>query len=190
MILTSEERKLLLSAPNKKAPSGYRNFAILTVFLNTGIRISELINLKVADIDWNDGKIYILQGKNNKDRVLWLNRKDLAIVKKWLDMRPVPSDHVFCGLKGGPVNDRYIRDFIERYAAQKKINKRVYPHMLRHTFATDLLEKSGNIRLVQKALGHSSLLTTMIYTHIVDSTLESALKTFRSADLPGESEGT
>lgn len=184
-ILTAEERRLLLAAPNKKAPCGYRNFAIITVFLNTGIRISELINLKLADIDWKDGKIYIRQGKGNKDRVLWLNREDRAIVKKWLDMRPVFSDYVFCSLKGGPVNDRYIRDFIERYAEQKNIKKRVYPHMLRHTFATDLLENSGNIRLVQKALGHSSLLTTMIYTHIVDSKLEKAMKTFRSADLPG-----
>ena len=78
------------------------------------------------------------------------------------------------------MNDRYIRDFVKRYSFKKGIKKDVHPHTLRHSFATDLFRKTGNIRLVQKALGHASIATTMIYTHIVDEQLESALKSFRS----------
>lgn len=187
-VLTGCEQKLLLSAANQRAPSGYRNYAILTVFLNTGIRLSELINLKKKDVDLKSGKIHIRQGKGDKDRVLWICSKDRAVIKKWLEKRPVDSEHLFCTLKGGPLNDRYVRDFIKRYAKEKNIQKRVYPHMLRHTFATDLYGKSKNIRLVQKALGHSSLLTTMIYTHIVDSEMESAMIGLRTEEPPAGNE--
>jgi len=86
---------------------------------------------------------------------------------------------VFTTLKGGPMNDRYVRDFVKRYGKKSGIKKDVHPHTLRHTFATDLLRSTGNVRLVQKALGHASLATTMIYTHIVDEQLEFALKNFR-----------
>jgi len=78
------------------------------------------------------------------------------------------------------MNDRYVRDFVKRYALKVNIKKDVHPHTLRHSFATDLLRSTGNIRLVQKALGHVSIATTMIYTHIVDEQLESALKGLRN----------
>jgi integrase/recombinase XerD len=179
-VLSNEEQEALLSAPNRKAPTGLRNYAMLSLFLNLGLRVAEAVNLKVDDIDWSSGKLNVRQGKGRKDRVLWLADGDINTLKRWLDIRPVDSNYLFCPLKGGHMNDRYIRDFVKRYSLKKGIKKDVHPHTLRHTFATDLFRVTGNIRLVQKALGHASIATTMIYTHIVDEQLESALKDFRN----------
>ena len=82
---------------------------------------------------------------------------------------------------GNKMNPRYIQDMVKRYAKKAGINKDISPHTLRHTFATDLLRETKNIRLVQKALGHSDISTTMVYTHIVDEELEGALKNLRSS---------
>ncbi len=87
--------------------------------------------------------------------------------------------HVFTTLAGKPVSPRYVQAMVARLAAKAGIKKRVHPHTLRHTFATDLYRETSKIRLVQKALGHSDLSTTMIYTHIFDEELEDALKSFR-----------
>ena len=179
-VLNREEQEALLSAPNLKAPTGLRNYAMLTLFLNLGLRVAEAVNLKVNDIDWSNGQLVVRQGKGKKDRVLWLTDEDIKTLKSWLAIRPVDSVYLFCPLKGGYMNDRYIRDFVKRYSFKKGVKKDVHPHTLRHSFATDLFRKTGNIRLVQKALGHASIATTMIYTHIVDEQLESALKSFRS----------
>jgi site-specific recombinase XerD len=86
---------------------------------------------------------------------------------------------LFTTLAGALLRDNYLRAMVKRYGLKAKIGKDVHPHMLRHTFATDLYRETKNIRLVQKALGHVSLGTTMIYTHIVDDELEDALRTFR-----------
>ncbi len=188
-VLSSEEQSALLSAAFKDTPVGRRNLAMLTLFLNLGLRVSEMLNLRETDITWNTGKVMVRQGKGNRDRALWLKDEDLELVRRWLKVRPVESEYIFCTLKGKRLSDRYVRKLVKRCGREKIPGKDVHPHLLRHTFATDLLENSGNIRMVQKALGHSSLLTTMIYTHIVDSALESTLKTFRSADPPGAGEG-
>ncbi len=97
--------------------------------------------------------------------------------------RPVESEFLFTPLKKNvKINRRYIQDFIERYSKKAGIVKNVTPHTLRHTFATDLYRDTKNILLVQKALGHSNLSTTMIYTHIVDFELDNALKDFQHSD--------
>ena len=178
-VLTQEEQAALLSAPNRKAPTGMRNHAMLSVFLNLGLRVSEALDLKVANIDWTSGKLTVRAGKGNRDRVLWLADRDLATLHAWRSTRPADSDYLFCTLKGGRMHDRYVRDFVKRCALKRGIKKDVHPHTLRHSFATDLLRNTNNIRLVQKALGHISIATTMIYTHIVDEQLELALKDFR-----------
>ncbi|MDD5466150.1 MAG: tyrosine-type recombinase/integrase, partial [Candidatus Omnitrophica bacterium] len=105
--------------------------------------------------------------------------EDLAHLQQWRSIRPPGGPHLFCTLAGGRLSDRYVRDMVKRYARRAGIDKDVHPHTLRHTFATDLLKETKNIRLVQRALGHVSLSTTMIYTHIVDDQLEAALKNFR-----------
>ena len=178
-VLSLEEQKALLDVPNLKTPTGLRNYCMMLMFLNLGLRVGEALSLKVSDIDWNTGKLNVIAGKGNKDRVLWISDNDLAKLQLWRDKMPGNSAYLFCTLEGGPIIDRYVRAFIKRYTKRAGINKRVHPHCLRHSFATDLLHDSKNIRLVQKALGHASLATTMIYTHIADDQLESALKQFR-----------
>ena len=178
-VLSAEEQAALLAMPNQKVPTGLRNYAMLCIYLNLGLRVSEALNLKVDDLDWISGKVDVRAGKGNRDRVLWLTDRDLDTLKRWCAVRPCDSSHLFCTLAGGRMNDRYVREFVKRYALKAGIKKGVHPHTLRHSFATDLLRDAKNIRLVQKALGHVSISTTMLYTHIVDEQLEQALKNFR-----------
>ncbi len=179
VVLGTAEVEALLSQPNQKAPTGLRNYLMLVYFLHLGLRVSEAINLKVDHLDWQSGKVSVLAGKGDRDRVLWLKDKILVLTNKMLEARPAPSEYVFSNLKGGQLIDRYVRAFVSRYAKKAGIIKRVHPHSLRHTFATDLLRDTKDIRLVQKAMGHASLATTMIYTHVADDRLENALKNFR-----------
>ncbi len=177
-ILTGEEQTRLLEQPNPECKTGLRNLCMIRIMLNIGLRASEVIFLKVKHIDWMSGKVYVRQGKGNKDRVLWLGEDDLNLLRAWREVKP-QSEYLFTTLKGDTLNDRYLRAMVKRIGEQAGISKDVHPHMLRHTFATDLYRETKDIRLVQKALGHSDLSTTMIYTHIVDEELEQALKFFR-----------
>lgn len=179
-VLNNEEQQALLATPNPKVPTGLRNYGLLSVFLNLGLRVSEALSIKVVDLDWMSSKLTVRAGKGGRDRILWLTDTDLATLSRWRSVRPAESDYLFCTLAGGKMNDRYVRDFVKRYSLKAGIKKDVHPHTLRHTFATDLLRDSKNIRLVQRALGHVSISTTMIYTHIVDDQLEAALKSFRN----------
>lgn len=178
-ILSRDEQRAMLAVPNRKKPTGQRNHALLSIFLNTGLRLSEALDLKAGDLEMESGRLTVRQGKGGRDRVLWLQDEDVELIKNWLKERPAESDYVFCTLKGRRMNERYVRDVIKRCAEKSGLTKNVYPHLLRHTFATDMLNKTSNIRLVQKALGHSSIITTMIYTHVADKQLESAMKGLR-----------
>ena len=177
-ILTGEEQTRLLEQPNPECKTGLRNLCMIRIMLNIGLRASEVIFLKVKHIDWMSGKVYVRQGKGNKDRVLWLGEEDLELLRQWREVKP-ESEYLFTTLQGNTLNDRYLRAMVKRLGEQAGICKDVHPHMCRHTFATDLYRETKDIRLVQKALGHSDLSTTMIYTHIVDEELEQALKFFR-----------
>jgi site-specific recombinase XerD len=177
-VLTEDERERLLQQPNPKAPTGLRNLCMLQLMLNVGLRVSEVLNLKVRDIDWLRGKLMVREGKGAKDRALWLSVEDLELLGQWRERRPVQSELLFTTLQGKPINDRYVRALVKRLAKKAGIDKDIHPHTLRHTFATDLYRDSKNILMVQKALGHSDLSSTMIYTHIVDDEMEDTLRTF------------
>jgi integrase/recombinase XerD len=151
---------------------------MLRLMLNAGLRSSEVLNLKVRDVDWMSGKLMVRQGKGKKDRALWLNEEDLEILRKWRERKP-ESPRLFTTLKGDPINARYLRALVERLAKKAGLEKRVHPHTLRHTFATDLYKSTKDLRLVQKALGHANIQTTTIYTHIIDDDLENALRNLR-----------
>jgi len=179
VVLNDEERKALLAAPDQSKPLGLRNYCMIKIFLNSGLRVSEALNLKVDDIDWETGRLFVRAGKGNRDRILFLKEDDMELYRRWLKARPADSEYLFCTLKGTRMGDRNVRYFIKNYARQVNIKKDVHPHALRHSFATDMLQNTKNIRLVQKALGHTSIATTMIYTHISDEELELALKGFR-----------
>ncbi len=178
-VLTDEERLSLLAQPNKRYRTGLRNYCIMLIMLDVGLRASEVINMGCKDVDWTSGKIKVVQGKNKKDRYVWLNEESLEWLRKWKERKP-ESKFLFPTLEGERLKDSYLRASFARLGKKAGIDKRVHPHMLRHTFGTDLYRETKNIRLVQKALGHADLSTTMIYTHIVDDELENGMKNFRS----------
>ena len=181
-VLTHEEQEALLRQPNAKNFIGLRNLCLLRLMLNTGLRASEVLKVKTRDIDWSSGKLMVRQGKGKKDRSLWVGEEDLALLQLWVakKARLPESELVFTNRKGKLILSRYLRYMVKRLATKAGIPKHVHPHMLRHTFATDLFRQTKNPRLTQKALGHSQISSTVIYTHIVDEELEEALKTFRA----------
>jgi site-specific recombinase XerD len=117
----------------------------------------------------------VFRGKGAKDRTLYLDEHSLDLLHLWKARRP-QSGYLLCTLKGEALSDRYLRAMVGRYARRANLPKRVHPHMLRHTFATELLQEGYNIREVQKLLGHSDLSTTMIYLHIFDAELRDKLR--------------
>lgn len=189
-VLNETEQEAVLKVPNVKAPTGLRNRVMLGLTLNAGLRVSEVIGkertepviggLRLDHVDLDTGELKIINGKGNVDRNLWLNDDDLELLKQWLKIRP-KADHslIFCTLKGDRINNRYVRAMLERCGKKAGINRRVYPHLLRHSYLTDLYRETKDIRMVQKVAGHSDLSTTEIYTHIYDADVKKAMKNRR-----------
>ncbi len=177
-VLTTEEQRAFLRTFNRKVPTGLRNYAMVRLMLDAGLRCGEVLSLRTRDIDWNTGKIHVHQGKGKKDRIVWLNDDALDVLREWREKKP-EGDLLFTTLKGDKINARYIRAMVERKRKKAEIEKDIHPHTLRHSFATDIYRESKNLRLVQKALGHSSIQTTEIYTHICDEELEQGMRFFR-----------
>ncbi len=182
-VLTTEELARLLKAPNHRYPTGLRNYCILLFMANAGLRVGEVVSLKLHDLDWMSGRVAVRSGKYQRDRVVYLNQRDLESLRKWRHVRGTrigaDSDVLFTTLKGDPVQTKYLRAMVKRLTKRAGLSKDVHPHLLRHTFATDLLRHSGNIRVVQSALGHADVSTTMIYTHVVGSDVENAMRSLR-----------
>ena len=180
-ILNIDEQKMLLKVFNKRYFNSRRNRCMINLFLNTGLRLSEMLDLKWKDINLMTGQLKIIDGKGGNDRIIWINDDMLQEACNWREDQFEnlgKVDYVFSTREGKRLKDRDIREMLYKYS-EKALNKRISPHTLRHTYATDLYRATKDIRLVQKALGHADLSTTMIYTHIVDDELESALKSFR-----------
>jgi len=186
-VLTATEQEALLAQPNPRYLTGHRNRMLLRLMLDTGLRLSEAINLRWRDIDLNSGKVMVRQGKGAKDRTLWTGEENLAALVAWRERQLAACsgapENVFTTKGGGPLAPRYVQRMVKRYAAKAGIEKDVHPHTLRHSFATDLYRETTNLRLTQKALGHASVATTQVYTHIVDEELEGALKSFRQPSI-------
>lgn len=181
-ILTLEEQEKLLNIFNMRYFNSRRNKIMIELFLCSGLRLSEMLSLKWKDINLMSGQLKVVQGKGSKDRILWINEHMLNILRNWKIEQSNKYgivDLVFCSRNKKRLDDKGIRKMIETYSIKAGVNKHITPHTLRHTYATDLLRATKNIRLVQKALGHSDLSTTMIYTHIIDDEYEDALKNFR-----------
>jgi integrase/recombinase XerD len=126
----------------------------------------------------------VRQGKGAKDRTLWIGDEDLATLQSWRerqarDVAGSPA-HVFTTLEGSPVSRRYVEAMVERYGVKAGIGKHVHPHMLRHSFATDMYRQTKDLLTTSKALGHARVATTEIYTHLVDEDVEAAMRSFRS----------
>ena len=183
-MLTEQEQARLVAQIDLADPWGPRNLAIIRVLLDTGLRASELINLRHRDIDLATGRLWVRQGKGRKDRGLWFNGRTRAALLAWFEVKPHSSSvqpsssiHVFTSLDGQrPLCGRWLRDFVARLGQKAGIDKHVHLHMLRHCFACRLLRQEKNLFMVSKALGHVSLATTEIYLHLEDSDLEAAMK--------------
>jgi len=182
-VLTATEQEALLKQPNPRYLTGQRNRTMLRLMLDTGLRLAEVTSLRWKDIDLLSGKVMVRQGKGSKDRTLWTGEENITALAAWRERQARECDGkpeiVFSTAEGKRLDPSYVRKMVKRYARKAGIEKRISPHTLRHTFATDLYRETTNLRITQKALGHANIATTQIYTHIVDEELEGALKSFR-----------
>lgn len=179
-VLTPAEQRALLATFDKRYPSALRNLVAVRLMLECGLRCGEVVALSPEHVDLDTSRLLIREGKGAKDRVVWFSDDLRDLIGRWLKRRPA-SEWLLCTRYGTQVNTRYLRELVKRKAVDAAIPEaeRVTPHVLRHTFATDLLRETKNIRLTQKALGHANLATTMIYTHVADEELERAMKRWR-----------
>jgi len=172
-VLTMEDVEALLDAPDTAKPAGLRDKAMLEVLYATGLRVSELVNLPRGSLNLEVGYLRVL-GKGRKERIVPLGEVALDWLLRYLDQarakllkkRLTDTDAVFVTNRGGPMTRQHFYLLVKRYAKQVGIKQSVSPHVLRHSFATHLLERGADLRSVQEMLGHSDLSTTEIYTHI------------------------
>lgn len=172
-VLTPEEQRALLRSFNRRWPTKCRNRAMVLTMLRTGLRVGEAVALKWDHLDFRTRRLIVREGKGAKDRVVFFDQSVCDAIVEWRGRAP-DSSFVFSTLKGGPLTTTYCRQFVKRAARKAGIAEweRVSPHTFRHTCATELLRETGNLRLVQVALGHSSVSTTQRYTHIAAVDLE------------------
>ena len=168
LVLERHEVKALKKAPNTRCPTGLRNRAVIELLHGAGLRISEVVSLKPAHINWQASVIEIHQGKGSRDRNVPVGGDTLGWLRAWQEKRPKRARTFFTTLAGGPISARYVQQMIKRLARRGGVARadRVTPHVLRHTYATELLDEGFTIREVQELLGHSSVATTQIYTHV------------------------
>jgi integrase/recombinase XerD len=181
--LSANEVDALLSQPNIRDRQGIRDKAILETLYATGMRVSEAVNLKVDNINLDVGFLRCF-GKGNKERIIPLGRKSINSLKRYLqDSRPhllknKESDFLFLNRFGKKISRQSLWKIIKRYAKEARIKKPIKPHILRHSFATHLLERGADLRSVQEMLGHADISTTQIYTHISKERLKAIHKMF------------
>jgi len=146
-----------------------RDHAMLELFYSSGLRLAELVNLDLEDLDYTDKTIRVT-GKGNKTRILPVGRYALDAIRQWLPVRlglaAEAEQALFISRKGGRLAARSVQARLDRWARAKGSSRHLYPHLLRHSFATHLLESSGDLRAVQELLGHASISTTQVYTHL------------------------
>lgn len=149
-------------------PSDLRDLAMMELMYSAGLRLSELQGLDLGNMDLSAQEVRVL-GKGNKERILPIGTKALQALQAWLDVRGQfnPQDNaVFLNKRGGRLSHRSIQQVMQKWGKKQGLETHVHPHKLRHSFATHMLEASGDLRAVQELLGHSSLSTTQIYTHL------------------------
>lgn len=173
VILTGDEVRKLLDQPNLSTMWGIRDRTFLEVFYSTGIRLEELVNLTIFDCDLQGGMLRVNKGKFAKDRVVPLGRHAVRFLKEYIThVRPHYTRenkqirNLFVSQLGTPLSKQVVEIKVRTYAKKAGIKKRVTPHVLRHTFATELVKNGADITAVQKMLGHSTLSITHIYTRV------------------------
>jgi integrase/recombinase XerD len=182
-VLSVEDVKLLLSIPDTNIPAGSRDAAMIELLYAAGLRVSELINLKLQDVNMEAGFVRVF-GKGSKERVvpigLFAKQRidDYLKTARPLILKNIPSRYLFVARAGKPMTRQGFWKLIKRYALKAGFNKRITPHSLRHSFASHLLEGGADLRAVQIMLGHVDISTTQIYTHVAREHLKTMHEKF------------
>lgn len=178
-VVYPNELEDILNTPDINTPIGLRDALILELLYSTGIRVSELVNIKISDININKKEIRIF-GKGSKERIVLYGTRCSDLLNKYLDnsrytlySEKYSNDYLLLSKTGKQINQREIRYIIDDVVNKTGLKLHISPHVLRHTFATDLLNNGADLRSVQQLLGHASLSTTTIYTHITNERLRS-----------------
>jgi integrase/recombinase XerD len=175
--LTEDEVDSLLSAPNTDEPLGHRDRAMLELLYATGLRVSELINIKQSQINFNEGVLRIV-GKGDRERLIPVGEESQRWIQDFIDgprmeiLLERQTDYLFPTRRGDRMTRQAFWHIIKRYAEKAGVRKKLSPHSLRHAFATHLLNRGADLRVVQLLLGHSDLSTTQIYTHVARERLK------------------
>ena len=181
--LHAEELVKLLESIDPAQPLGRRDLAILELFYSSGLRLSELCKARLETLDFDEGFLRVT-GKGGKTRIVRVGRKALAAISDYLaNERPAlvtkkTSSHVFLSVRGGALSPDRVRQIVKERAKFAGIDQNVYPHLLRHSFATHLLEGGADLRVIQELLGHADISTTQIYTHVDRQRLKAVHKQF------------
>lgn len=182
-IVKDEGVEKMLSQLNMSCPIGIRNYAIIMMMWRCGLRVQEVCDLMLADVDLETGSVYVQQGKGKKDRYTYMDKETTEAVQDWLKVRP-ESTFLFCTMQGGQLQQRYIREMCYRiskkagvYIQDGRKKRPVNPHVFRHTCLTNLLQREGfNIREVQEIAGHAHLSTTQVYLHVDNQELAAKMR--------------
>lgn len=178
--LGTEELARLLETPTADGPFGLRDRALLETLYSAGLRVSELTGLDLDDVDL-DAATLTVRGKGRRERLALLGTPALEAFNRWLEVRPTllrkkATSAVFLNKNGGRLSARSVGRLLEKYLAVVGLDPRASPHTLRHSFATHLLDAGADIRSVQELLGHRSLGTTQVYTHVTTHRLQDSYR--------------
>jgi len=174
------EVQALLDQPNTRSVLGLRNRCIMGLMYECGLRVSEALSLKPRDVNILEKRVEILRGKGAKPRTVYFRSVALGeLIERWKRLR-TESDYLFCVIRGQgrgqQVSVRNIENAVAFYGREAGLTIKARPHLLRHSWATHELRKGTNIRVIQAALGHKNLQTTMVYTHLSDSDVRVAMR--------------
>lgn len=182
-VLTIDEINKILDSINLSNKAGLRNRAILETMYASGLRVSELTNLEINNIDFESGFLRVF-GKGSKERIVPIGKSALSFISEYIKVlrdkikNAKSFNYVFLNLRGGKLSRMGVWNIVDEYCKKANIKKEVHPHTFRHSFATHLLEGGADIRIIQEMLGHSDISTTQIYTHIDKEYLIEIHKTF------------
>jgi integrase/recombinase XerC len=180
--LSREDVERLLAGPNAQNGLGLRDRAILETLYSAGLRVSELVNLELGDLDLGDG-VAKVRGKGRRERLALVGNAARKAIAEWLEARAIllegigrRSEAVFLNKNGSRLSTRSVGRLLVKYLRKTGLDPRTTPHTLRHTFATHLLDAGADIRGVQELLGHKNLTTTQIYTHVSTQRLQDSYR--------------